>query len=160
MPSGSYARRSKPLIELFERHHIPEPTSGCFLWTGAVDGCGYGWIGARNRGMLRAHRVSWELHRGPIPLGMCVLHRCDNPPCVNPEHLFLGTQWDNTNDCKAKGRLNRARGTAHARNKLTEQQVREIIGGSKLKRSALAEKYNVSWTTISHIKNRKIWKHI
>jgi len=83
-------------------------TDGCWLWTGGT--ClGYGkclkpGTDPKLRIQVKAHRVSWELANGPIPAGLCVLHRCDNPPCVSPEHLFLGTLADNRADCVAKGR--------------------------------------------------------
>ena len=81
----------------------------CWLWTGMTFGFGYGMIGAGGRGgkMLVAHRAAWLLAEGPdsIPEGMCVLHRCDNPPCVRRSHLWLGTQGDNVRDAVAKGRL-------------------------------------------------------
>lgn len=82
--------------------------SGCWLWTGGKHGRGYGGLhcgGKVFRKYLQAHRVSWELHHGPIPDGLWVLHKCDNPICVNPDHLFLGTRQDNMGDCAAKGRI-------------------------------------------------------
>ncbi len=81
---------------------------GCWLWVGAKQHNGYGYLhsgGHSIRKPLRAHRVSWELHNGPIPDGLRVLHSCDTPCCVNPAHLFLGTQSDNMKDCAAKGRV-------------------------------------------------------
>lgn len=80
-----------------------EKTDGCWRWTGPLHAFGYGliWRGGNNVG---AHRISWEIHVGPIPDGLFVLHRCDNPPCVRPDHLFLGTQADNIHDMVAKGR--------------------------------------------------------
>jgi hypothetical protein len=87
-------------IARFHAKYIPEPNSGCWLWDGWVNGRGYGRFG---KGL--AHRISWELHRGPIPAGMNICHKCDVPPCVNPDHLFLGTQTDNMRDCARKGRL-------------------------------------------------------
>lgn len=78
-------------------------TPDCWLWGGATDRDGYGKIGERGES-IGAHRVSYELANGPIPAGMCVLHSCDNPPCVNPGHLSIGTQADNMTDRDAKGR--------------------------------------------------------
>ena len=92
------------LMEKFESKYIPEPMSGCWLWIGANSGKGgYGQISINGR-IKRAHRVSWELHRGFIPEGMLVCHHCDTPPCVNPDHLFVGTYSDNTIDSVKKGR--------------------------------------------------------
>jgi len=81
-------------------------TSGCWLWTGSVDPNGYGRIsqGSRGKRPLHPHRLSWEIHRGVIPDGQCVLHKCDNPPRVRPDHLFLGTMKDNTHDMMQKQR--------------------------------------------------------
>jgi hypothetical protein len=81
-----------------------EKTDGCWLWTGATDRRGYGKIFDGAGKLLIASRVAHELCIGPIPDGLCVLHKCDNPPCVNPDHLFLGTFGDNTQDMLAKGR--------------------------------------------------------
>ena len=84
----------------------PEPMTGCHLWIGGADPDGYGVISRQGRRgkQERAHRVAYELFVGPIPDGICVLHRCDTPACVNPEHLFLGTNLDNVRDRDAKGR--------------------------------------------------------
>ena len=87
----------------FEENYIPEPNSGCWLWLGYGDKDGYGKFQVNNK-RWSAHRYSWFLHNGGIPNGMCVLHRCDNPPCVNPKHLWLGTSSENTADRDRKGR--------------------------------------------------------
>ena len=133
----------------FEQQYIPEPMSGCWLWTGTLAGrdqrprlCFDGKQGY-------AHRASWLLHRGPIPDGLQVLHRCDTPLCVNPNHLFLGTQLDNVRDAKAKGRH---RPPPRPPGKLTQREVWEIrqLHGHVLQR-VLAAMYGVSQTRIEQI---------
>ncbi len=96
--------RGEPLQDrLMSR--LVETDTGCWEYTGAMDSKGYGSIGTGGRSKAdRAHRVSWRLHHGEIPAGMYVCHRCDNPPCCNPAHLFLGTVQDNNADREAKGR--------------------------------------------------------
>lgn len=92
-----------PLIDRFEAKVERCPMSGCWLWTDAPNGSGYGRIFTGGRDVM-AHRVSYEMHCGSIPDGLQVLHRCDTPACVNPAHLFLGTHDDNMADMKRKGR--------------------------------------------------------
>lgn len=100
---GSTELRSRPdARERFESRLL-ETTSGCLEWTGSRNADGYG-SATRGRSSALAHRLAWELAYGPIPQGRLVCHRCDNPPCCNPEHLFLGTQSDNMRDMAAKGR--------------------------------------------------------
>lgn len=98
--------RVAPLLERVERFAVPEPNTGCWLWIGAVDPHGYGVLSVRNK-IRFAHRASWEAHRGIIPSGMVVMHKCDNPPCVNPAHLAVGTQDENMADMARKGRVRR-----------------------------------------------------
>lgn len=85
---------------------VPVPESGCWIFTGAWDGGGYGMVSTTHgQAPAKAHRVIYEAEVGPIPEGMHVCHRCDTPPCVNPAHLFAGTVSDNLRDASAKGRL-------------------------------------------------------
>ena len=99
----------KTVIELFDEKWIPEPTSGCWLWTACVNKDGYGLMGSSGltrRHTESAHRLSWVLHCGPIPIDKYVLHKCNVRCCVNPDHLYLGTQYENMRD--ASGALTRA----------------------------------------------------
>lgn len=96
---------SKPALVRFNRKWTPEPNTGCWLWTKGTHKYGYGFF--KYAGDVTAHRAGYRLYRGPIPEGMHVLHRCDVPQCVNPDHLFLGTQVDNNKDCAQKGRTQR-----------------------------------------------------
>ena len=88
----------------FMRRVNIEELKDCWVWTGARDASGYGSFHMCARGQVPAHRAAWEFNFGPIPPGLLVCHTCDNPPCVNPAHLFLGTYSDNMQDCISKGR--------------------------------------------------------
>jgi HNH endonuclease len=133
-----------------------DDSTGCWNWTGSKGRRGYGWIwdGSRN---CRAHRLSYKLHCGPIADGMQVCHRCDNPPCVNPAHLFLASDAENKADKMAKGR--QARGSGNGQAKLTEAQIMEIIAmpGTNVE---IARKYGVGDSHISHIRSGRKWAHI
>jgi hypothetical protein len=103
---------------------------GCVEWSGSRNKAGYGVITCESysKKQLLAHRVSWEIHVGKITNGLCVLHRCDNPSCVNPEHLFLGTCADNNADRAAKGRSFRPAGDLNPMSKLSQQRRRSVRG--------------------------------
>ena len=90
------------------------PEGECMVWAGARNAKGYGFISIGGHRVKQAHRIAFEVEKGPIPEGMCVLHRCDNPPCVKVEHLFLGTQLDNARDRDAKGRHDSSKWLDHA----------------------------------------------
>ncbi len=133
------------------------PFAGCWLWTGSTDHLGY----ARLRGgdEYLGHRFAYARLRGAIPAGACVLHRCDVPSCVNPDHLFLGTHQENMVDRNSKGRSARLRGELNGHAKLTEDQVREILASTDTHRS-LARRYGVTHGLIGNIKAGRVWKHV
>ena len=142
-----------------------EKTDGCWLWRGAMDGAGYGmiFIAKTPRHITnKTHRVSWELANGPIPNKLFVLHRCDTPACLRPDHLFLGTQAENIRDMVSKGRQARIKpkGEVHGMSKLTDPIVRAILANKTASGVALAEVYNVSPSTISLVRKRRIWRHV
>lgn len=131
--------------------------SGCWEWQFYKDKDGYGSFsisGNCSEG-IRSNRASWILFRGKIPQGMCVLHHCDNPPCVNPDHLFLGTHKDNAIDRTRKSRG--SRGERVNTNILKREHVIEIRKSLK-NRSELSILFNVSYATICDIINRRSWK--
>lgn len=99
--------KKEPLETRFYKFFKEDPLTGCWEWQAAKNNIGYGMIRDTDQKKMRtAHRVSYEIHKGSIPLDICVLHTCDNPGCVNPEHLWLGTRQDNTDDMIAKKRHN------------------------------------------------------
>jgi len=139
-------------------------TATCWLWTGPLKEGRYGSFYFKGKGD-RAHRVSWIIAWGDIPKGICVLHKCDNTLCVNPEHLFLGTQLDNIKDRDNKGRCNPGvsfqKGSKHKNAKLTEESILEIRKlASSYTQKDLAKKFSVSIATVNFIVNRKTWTHI
>lgn len=129
-------------------------TDTCWLWTGRVNGSGYGSVS----NAVFAHRFSWELANGPIPKGLCVCHRCDRPSCVNPAHLFLATQGDNIRDCIRKGRHH----SFFGKQKLNAEQVYAIraAAASGERHSTIANRFGVSPANVSMIVTRKSWEHL
>jgi len=152
-------RKYGTLIERFWRR--VRKTKTCWLWTGPKIRNGYGQLGDGDGGYVKAHRYSWEFRYGPIPDGMFVLHTCDNPSCVRPDHLFLGTAADNNEDARLKGRLAHSERNGNA--KLTAAIVTamraEYAAGGVFVRE-LAEKYNVSSSTADHAIRRITWQYV
>jgi len=130
--------------------------SGCWEFIGARDSKGYGRIWHEGNTIM-AHRACWIVTNGPIPVGIFVLHKCDNPPCCNPDHLRLGTADDNTQDMLAKGRYKITRNP-----KLSADQVIEIKAALETgtTRRELSERFAVSLGAIDHIKHNRNWGHL
>lgn len=139
-----------------------QPNSECWRWSGRSDKAGYGLARLFGQG-VGAHRISYLLFHGPLDPGEMVLHKCDNPGCVNPDHLMKGTAKDNSRDMAEKGRNKPGPailpGADHSTAKLAENQALAIIR-SKAKGTELAAMYGVSTATISKIRNGKLWGHL
>lgn len=147
---------------------------GCWEWTGTINRGGYGMIAVRGTNAT-AHRTAWQMTVGPIPDGMLVCHRCDNPRCVRSDHLFLGTHADNSRDMASKGRAargerhgarmrpgSRPRGERHPLAKLRESDVLDIRELAKrgVSQRAIAEKYGVSRSAVSNVLYGLRWKAV
>jgi len=153
-----YVSRPKKVSERFWSHVETEPA--CWLWSGAKDKNGYGKFWSQTTGHIRAHRMSWILEYGDIPKPLFVLHRCDNPACVRPSHLWLGTNRDNMEDMAIKGRsLN---GSKNASCKLSREEVAEIrrlYSGRGSTEVELGQQFSITQGNVSHIVTGRTWKH-
>lgn len=155
LKTASYETRIQwltPAVLILLAERVSEE-HGCWVWRGGTDGHGYGVFGALGA-KWRATRAFYEVFVGPIAAGLYVCHRCDNPPCVNPGHLFLGTQTDNMRDCSAKGRVKPAltqRGERHHFARVTDQQIAEAVAiyrAGGITQKALADRYGVRQATV------------
>lgn len=152
-PRFSTAFRTAPLLERFHKSYVKNG-DGCWNWIGTLTTFNKKWrygLIAENRKDKLAHRVSWEFHNGVIPEGMDICHKCDNTKCVNPEHLFLGTQADNNRDRDNKGRMY---------SKLSPEDVhhiREAYATGTVKQWELAKQYGLNQGHVSDIVNYKRW---
>jgi hypothetical protein len=159
MPRGYYQRTFTPLKERLLRRITTQTDTGCWIWLGSrqsAQGHGQlaiGGLGKAGKRLVAAHRASWMVFRGPIPAGLIVCHHCDNPPCVNPEHLFLGTKADNTRDMVAKGR--QKHGPALPQTKHSFETVKAIRNASG-PQSAIAKKFGVSQGYVWQIRNNRL----
>ena len=144
----------------FEDKYQTLPWSGCWVWTASINPDGYGifQLGSRRDGRrhFAAHRVSYQLNIGSVPDGMCVLHRCDNPSCVNPAHLFLGTQKINSDDKISKGRFIALSRERNGMAKLTSEQVVAIRSDVRTHRE-IAKDYGISYGHVSKLKRHQNW---
>lgn len=138
-----------------------DKSSNCWVWTASKSKRGYGHFKIHSK-VWQAHRYSWLIHYGYIPKGLCVCHVCDDPACVNPGHLWIGTQLENMQDKIKKGRLRVGIGERHGHSKLSNKQVLKIraIYSKGVTRASLAQKYRVTPANIGNVVNRKTWKHI
>lgn len=160
MPATTVARM--PIAARLERDSMPCPATGCTLWLAELNSGGYGRLKVRQR-YKAAHRLAWELAKGPIPPGMMVCHRCDVPACINAVHLFLGTHADNAADRERKGRTKsptgHAIGEACGNSRLTPQLVRDIRA-SRLSNAAVARNLGVAKSTVSRVRSGGLWAHV
>jgi hypothetical protein len=154
--------RGANLKERLMKSVTKQPNGGCWEWRGTVLTSGYGQI-RQNNEPITTHRASWIVHRGPIPSTMFVLHKCDVRHCINPDHLFLGTQSDNMRDRTNKGRDGVKYGTGHWNSRLRPQdikKIRELSASGLHNGKQLAAMYAVHPVTISNILLGKTWKHV
>lgn len=147
---------------------IEVSNEGCWVWKKGCFDHKYGCIRVKDK-MCLAHRISWVIFKGEIPEGLFVLHKCDVTRCINPEHLFLGTQQDNMDDMYRKGRQGKQvvredqRGKLNNMSKLKEEDVKEIkrlLNKGELTNQKIADRFHVSQSQISGIKNNKFWSHL
>ena len=138
-----------------------EKTPTCWLWQGAKDSRGYGSF-YFNGSVKSTHRLVYETLVDSISIGLYVLHICDNPACVNPDHLFLGTQKDNVQDCLSKGRRSIQKGENNNFSILNEELVRTIrrLRNNKLTLAEIANTLNINLNTIRNVVYGKTWAHI
>lgn len=139
---------------------------GCWTWKASVNPHGYGQFMLPGHRLTRAHRLAWQIANGPLPDGAVVMHRCDNPPCVNPEHLAIGTQLDNIADMHAKGRASGGRtprpGTQNPNAKVTDDQIHEIrrLRQAGITCKTVAGMFGISPAQVSRIATGKRWAHL
>lgn len=161
-PEGIYrGMRQKSDTDRFHEKYIPEVNTGCWLWCAGTFRDGYGKIRINGK-FLKAHRYSYEIHYGEFDKTKNICHKCDVKPCVNPQHLFMGTPLDNTRDKIKKGRARYHRGEECHTARLAEYEVKEIRDYYKsgISSKFLAQKYRITKGHVWGIVTRKRWKHV
>jgi len=152
--------KRKTMMERFYDKIDLIPFSTCWYWSGYLDKNGYGSLKI-NKSTKRAHRISYEIHKEPIPSGLIVMHSCDTPTCVNPDHLLVGTYAENSADMVKKGRSNSARGERSGSSKLKEKdiiEIRDLL--NVIPKNKIAALYGVNRGVIYKIMTRRIWSHV
>jgi hypothetical protein len=146
--------------DYFESLIFKNPENDCWEWRGEIKG-GYGTFNIKRKPKL-VHRIMYERYKGKIPPKINVCHSCDNPSCVNPDHLWLGSQMENVTDMMQKGRGNKARGVEHHNCKITEQEVRDIkkMYNEGIKMTVIHRSLNVPYKTVQHICYGSSWRHV
>ena len=154
----------KDETRFWSKVNIPHGGFGCWEWTSGKNGQGYGqfYLSSFPGRCVSAHRIAWILSLGKIPAGVLALHHCDNPACVNPAHLFLGTHADNAHDRDQKGRRLPPAGALNGNAKLTEADIQTIRDwdNSGVPRAEIARRLGVSPPLISRVMLGKAWKHV
>ena len=153
-------------LESLKKRYWPKVTvlgpDECWEWRAkATHPHGYGRMTAGRGTHLKAHHIGWALENGPIPEDLCVLHKCDNPGCSNPKHLFLGTMLDNMQDKIAKGRAGNITyysGEEHCRSKLTDDERRRIAADNR-SATEIADEFSISYRTVYRIRRNEMWAH-
>jgi hypothetical protein len=156
--NNQYTKKSSE--ELFWEKVDKRSEDECWEWIASRDSCNYGMFYPKDHSNgVKASRYSYQLRYGDIPKGLYVLHKCDNPPCVNPKHLFIGTQTDNMQDMISKGRLYDRRGEKNSKVKLTEEDVRtvKLLRKNGMTYKSIAKSLKVSEGCINHILNGRHW---
>lgn len=155
--------RKNSLKSRFDKSYKINEENGCWEWTGTMHSKnGYGSIGVGSSNSVKAHKISYILHKGEIPKGRCVCHICDIPKCVNPDHLFIGTIKDNSDDKFRKGRFVSCKGEKNGGCKITEstaKKIKEMLNEGKTQME-ISKFFNVNYKTVFHIKHGHTWKHV
>lgn len=155
----SWSRKRRPLAERFWEKVEVRGADDCWPWLAATKQGGYGKIIDADGRFQLTHRVAYRFAFGDIPVGLVVCHRCDNPGCVNPQHLFLGTQAENLRDMRSKHRDNPPRGSKHPKTRLDEVLVVRLRADQRSHRR-IAKDYGIGKSTVGMIKAGLTWTHV